>query len=261
MTLSWTTRGTGPVHVLAAHSWSASGTTFAPLYPYLDPDETTWVFPDFRGYGTSAELAGEFSIPEMAADLLGVADALGWDAFHLVGHSMGGQAAQLVTGLPGGRERVLTLSLVSSVPSGGFPLDDESQKFFGAAAEDSAVMAEVVTVLTGRRHGPGFGRHLERLMQSTTTTPTLRGYLRAWTQDDVSSQVGGFERPVLVLAGEHDPVLGPEVTAARITSRFRDARQVTVPAAGHFPTMETPARTAGLINAHISGRPGDVAAA
>lgn len=75
-------------------------------------------------------------------------DELGWDSFHRVGHSMGGKAAQLLSGGPSGRDRIRTLSLVSAVPSRGLPLDAGTEKVFTAAANDPDVMADVVTNLT-----------------------------------------------------------------------------------------------------------------
>jgi pimeloyl-ACP methyl ester carboxylesterase len=257
--LSYSTTGDGPVRVLAAHSWPASSVTFASMSPYLDTDETTWVFPDFRGYGSSADLTGRFSIEEMAHDLLEVADALGWDTFHLVGHSMGGQAAQLLSSIPETRDRILTLSLVSAVPSRGYPLDAESETFFAAASREPAVMEQVATALTGGRLGPGFAKYLASLSETTATAATLQRYLRAWSREDVSGQVGGYTRPVLLLTGEFDPVLGADIAAEQIVPQFADVRQAVVAAAGHFPPVEAPARTAALLSAHILGRPADAA--
>ncbi len=45
--------------------------------------------PDFRGYGRSSGLTGDCSITEMGSDIVDLADALEWQEFHLVGHSMG----------------------------------------------------------------------------------------------------------------------------------------------------------------------------
>ncbi|WP_422733094.1 alpha/beta fold hydrolase [Micromonospora sp. WMMD558] len=259
MTLSYTTIGAGPVHVLVAHSWPASSATLTPLHPYLDTDGMTWVFPDFRGYGSSADLSGQMTTWEMAQDLLDVVDELGWDSFHLVGHSMGGKAAQLLSGNAHARDRIRTLSLVSAVPSRGFPLDADTEKVFTAAANDPEVMAAVVTNLTAGRLGPQFGKHIGALSTSTASAPTLEAYLRAWSVDDVSAEVGGYTNPVLVLTGEFDPVLTADLTAEQIVPQFIDVRQDVVVGAGHFPPAEAPARTAGLLTAHISRRPDDVA--
>ena len=41
-------------------------------------------------------MSGRFTMDEIAGDTLALADELGWDEFDLVGHSMGGMAAQQV---------------------------------------------------------------------------------------------------------------------------------------------------------------------
>ena len=61
-----------------------------------------------------------YSLDDMAADTLGVMDALGIDAAHIVGASMGGMIAQLM-GLHA-PQRVLSLTLVMTTPGGyGLP--------------------------------------------------------------------------------------------------------------------------------------------
>ncbi|WP_351234239.1 alpha/beta hydrolase [Streptomyces sp. NPDC002133] len=258
MTLSYQTVGHGPVHVLCAHAWPASGATFAPMHPYLDEEEMTWVFPDFRGYGSSAAISGRLTTQEMAQDLLAVADELQWDSFHLVGHSMGGKAAQLLSGSHQARARIRTLSLISAVPSRGFPLDAASEKHFTSAAHEPDVMADVVTTLTAGRLGPQFGRHLAAIGTDTASAATLEAYLRAWSAEDVSAEIDGYVNPVLILSGEFDPVLSAGLAAEQIAPQFIDVRQAVVAAAGHFPPVEAPARTAALVVAHILNRPESV---
>src|SRR5207237_464893 len=69
---------------------------FAPMLDALDAVSHTYAFLDIRGYGNSRQIAGEFTIGEVAADAIALADQLGWHEFHVVGHSMGGKAAQKV---------------------------------------------------------------------------------------------------------------------------------------------------------------------
>ena len=51
---------------------------------------------DYRGYGGMRDAPGSFTIDEIAADALALADHLGFARFSLVGHSMGGMAVQRV---------------------------------------------------------------------------------------------------------------------------------------------------------------------
>src|SRR5437867_5495773 len=150
--------GRGPQKVIAAHTWFADHSTFAPMFPFLDGDAFTYAFVDFRGYGASRHLTGECNIREMGRDMIDVADHLGWKAFHLLGHSMGGQAAQWVAGrIP---ERVQSAALVCAVPARGFPLDAATAAFFASAASQHEVRGQIGATVTGGRYGKGFVRWL-----------------------------------------------------------------------------------------------------
>ncbi|MBT2539022.1 alpha/beta fold hydrolase [Arthrobacter sp. ISL-69] len=249
MSLSFYTHGSGPVRVLCAHSWVASGVTYAPMLPFLDSEKLTWVFPDFHGYGMSS-FGEEASIAAMGRDLVAVADQLGWETFHLVGHSMGGQAVQAVLADDQSRSRILTASLISSVPSEGFPLDAESENLFLSAASSKATMQGVVSTLAGGKRSEGFSQYVAALTQATADEATLRSYLRAWTADDVSKNIGEYTGPVLVASGEIDPVLGPPV-AGRIAAQFSHSEHVILPGTGHFPPLESPALVAEAVARHI----------
>ncbi|HET6663369.1 MAG TPA: alpha/beta hydrolase [Acidimicrobiales bacterium] len=68
------------------------------------------VAPDQRGYSPRArpaELAA-YAMPELVGDVIGLADALGAERFHLVGHDWGGAVAWQVAGRHPGRLHTLT---------------------------------------------------------------------------------------------------------------------------------------------------------
>ncbi|MEV6024827.1 alpha/beta hydrolase [Streptomyces sp. NPDC052036] len=245
--------GSGPTKVIWAHSWLAGQEAYEGLIPFLDTEQFTWVFPDFRGYGRSRGLAGDFSVSEMGRDLIEVADVLGWGGFHLVGHSMGGQAAQWVAGHPEFRDRLSSLALLCAVPSRAFPLDEDGTKLFEAATDDPDARATVITAVTGGRLGAGFVRHVNELSRKTADPAAMRAYLRTWTQDDVSGEVTAYQRPVLVLTGQHDPVLTAAVAEEQIIPQYTDVRSLVLDGSAHLPPMEIPARTVTVIAEHILG--------
>jgi pimeloyl-ACP methyl ester carboxylesterase len=71
---------------------------------------------DNRDAGLSTWMDGEYRLDDMAADAAGLLDALGIRAAHVVGASMGGFIAQLVT--LNHLEHVLTLTSIMSGPNG-----------------------------------------------------------------------------------------------------------------------------------------------
>jgi pimeloyl-ACP methyl ester carboxylesterase len=72
---------------------------------------------DNRDSGQSSYADGPYEITDMAADTIGLADALGLDSFHLLGASMGGAIAQeIALGWP---DRVRTLTLAITFAGAG----------------------------------------------------------------------------------------------------------------------------------------------
>ena len=72
---------------------------------------------DNRGIGGSTYRASALTIEDMAADVLAIADAEGFDRFHLAGHSIGGLIAQEIA--LRARPRVLGLALLCTFERGG----------------------------------------------------------------------------------------------------------------------------------------------
>ena len=80
--------GNGPHPVLVLHGWFGDARAFEPIEAWLSQDKFSYVFMDYRGYGGMKEANDEFTIDEIAAVTLALADALGFPRFSLIGHSM-----------------------------------------------------------------------------------------------------------------------------------------------------------------------------
>jgi pimeloyl-ACP methyl ester carboxylesterase len=81
---------TGPGLILL-HGFPETSAMWAPLIPVAVAAGYRVVAFDQRGYSPGARPGGiaSYRVPEMIGDVLGVADALGFDRFHLVGHDWG----------------------------------------------------------------------------------------------------------------------------------------------------------------------------
>ena len=81
---------------------------------------------DNRDVGLSSKLddAAEYSLGDMASDVVGLLGELGLDSVHLVGQSMGGMIAQELA--ISHRERVRSLCSIYSAPSAEYLTDDET---------------------------------------------------------------------------------------------------------------------------------------
>jgi pimeloyl-ACP methyl ester carboxylesterase len=82
--------------VLALHGWLDNAASFVPLAPLLG--DIDLVVPDLPGHGRSAHLpaGADYSFAGAVDAVLDIVDALGWDRFALLGHSMGAGIGSLV---------------------------------------------------------------------------------------------------------------------------------------------------------------------
>ncbi|WP_405861321.1 alpha/beta hydrolase [Streptomyces sp. NBC_00090] len=134
----------------SSHSTTGSATGRGHLRPYLDGSAFSYAFLDCRGYGEAMDTPGTYTMEEVTADVLAVADDLGWNTFSVIGHSMGGKAAQLM--LLDAPSRVRSIVGISPAPASGFPLEGEMWELFVGAVEDSGNRRTIFDVTTGGWH-------------------------------------------------------------------------------------------------------------
>lgn len=85
--------------VLAMHGWLDNAASFTALAPRLcEALSLRIVSLDLPGHGLSEHKHGAYHFIDWVADVVQAADALGWDRFTLLGHSMGAGIAALVAG-------------------------------------------------------------------------------------------------------------------------------------------------------------------
>lgn len=166
--------GHGPHPVIVLHGWFGDAHAFEPIEPWLSGADFSYVFMDYRGYGGMREAAGEHSIDEIAADALALADALGFERFSLVGHSMGGMAIERVAALA--PERVRALVAVAPVPCGGVAMAPATRALFDGAARSAAAPSSTAAPAGAcRRHGwrgrPTIPPRIRRRPRSPRTCP------------------------------------------------------------------------------------------
>src|SRR5688500_17288721 len=117
----------GSRRLLCVHGWPAAKEDFADHLDALAAVGEGWhvVALDQRGHGGSDAPGGleSYSLKTFAADVLALADALGWSTFVLHGHSMGGMVAQVAALEAPSRLEGLILMDTSHGPVGGIDPD------------------------------------------------------------------------------------------------------------------------------------------
>jgi pimeloyl-ACP methyl ester carboxylesterase len=213
------------------------------------------VAPDLRGHGSSdhPDGADAYSLATFAGDVVALADALGWDRFTLLGHSMGGMVAQVAALADGVAARLdgLVLMDTSHGPVGG--IDPDLIALGKAVVADGGMAALIeaqrdvegaLDTAANQRllaERPGYAEYGEKNSLSAAADMWL-GMIdeivttQADRLDDLATTLDGV--PVLVLVGEQDAPFVPH--AERMAAGIAGARLVVVPDAGHSPQFENP---------------------
>jgi pimeloyl-ACP methyl ester carboxylesterase len=245
MTIPHIAVGSGPVKVLALHGWFGSAGGWGMLPELVDGDRFSYAFLDYRGYGARRSEAGEFTIAEIAADALALADQLGWDRFALVGHSMGGSAAQRV--YADRPDRVSALVGISPVPASGVPFDEQGWALFDGAAQNDENRYAIIDLTTGNRHSATWLRQMVAFSVAASTREAFGAYLPAWATYDFASELPAPQIPVKAIVGEHDPALGEATMQATWLQQLPGSELDVQRNAGHYAMFEAPVALATSI--------------
>ncbi|MDX1696012.1 MAG: alpha/beta hydrolase [Ketobacteraceae bacterium] len=120
--------------LLACHGWLDNAATYERLAPRL-AEKFQVVAMDFAGHGLSDHRPRgvRYHLLDNVDDVILFADALGWEKFHLMGHSMGAGISTYVTScFP---DRVESLALIEGVGTHSTP-PEEAPKVLRKAVKD-----------------------------------------------------------------------------------------------------------------------------
>ena len=243
--------GLGKEKVLVMHNWMGDSTSYDSMLPYLNTDDYTYVFVDLRGYGCSKEMQGTYSVEEASADAIKLINSLGWNKFHLIGHSMSGMIVQKIA--VDNPSRVKSVIAITPVPACGSPGPKEMMDFFESAAinNDGAAM-ECVNTLTSNRYTKAFAKKMIRDMRQWSTSEARLGYMNMFFHTDFSESVKGLRTPILVLFGEHDFEGSEAFMRNTFLKWYPNAQLECCKASGHYPMIETPIALVAAIEKFLS---------
>ena len=244
--------GQGPRKVIVLNGWFGHAGGWGALTPHLDTSAFTYAFMDYRGYGSRKGSGGPYTMAQISADALALADSLGWSQFALVGHSMGGQAIQHV--LADAPERVQALVGITPVPAGGYPFDDKGWGFFSAAAGDAGVRRAIIDLTTGNRLTGVWLDAMTKSSVESSDEEAFAGYLTAWGKTSFVERIQGKNVPVLVVIGQHDPALGEGLVRPTWLVHYPHAELEIMANAGHYPMDETPVALATTIEKFLKSK-------
>ncbi len=253
----------GAPRVLALHGWLDNAASFVPLAPYLDDVDLVAI--DLPGHGRSAHLqpGADYSFAYALHSVLNAADALGWDRFALLGHSMGAGIASLVAaGCPQRIERgvfIEALGALAEVPERTVERMREAVAATRALpGKKLRVFPDVAPAIQARMKANALSEPVARLLVERGVTAVDGGYvwssdprltlptMTRMTEPQIRNLVAGIECPAkAIFADPAQPYLPDALRRERVA--LMPHGELVVLSGGHHLHMEQPQDVAAAI--------------
>jgi pimeloyl-ACP methyl ester carboxylesterase len=231
ISLYYETYGDGdPVFLL--HGGLGNGTYWANQIPTF-ADHFKLIVVDSRGHGRSTFDDQQITYELMASDVLALADALGIEAFTIVGWSDGGNIGlDIAINNPDRLTRVVTYG--ANADLSGLNPDVGTSDTFNAYIEAAAADYQKLS--------PAPERWDEFLNNISTMWATLPNY--------TAEQLGAITTPFLVLDGWREEAILP-AHAFYLADTIPGAELAIMPNIGHFAMFEQPEEFNGIVLTYL----------
>lgn len=201
---------------------------------------------DFPGHAGTTHASEDLELPQYAAHLLGLLDALGIDKAHLNGESLGGWVAikfaarhpdrvlRTVLNTPGGtmaRPEVMERLRVLSQAAADEPSSERVRaRLEWLMADPATVTDELVAIRAGHYGREGYADSARRIL--CLQDPEIRRRNMVTDED-----LANVKSPSLVVWTSDDPS-GPAAAGLEMAEKIPEARFQLVTGAGHWPQWE-----------------------
>ncbi|KPN16763.1 hydrolase [Xanthomonas sp. Mitacek01] len=253
----------GGRRVLALHGWLDNAASFVPLAAQLDGLDL--VAPDLPGHGRSAHMppGTDYTFVGAVHQVLDIADALGWQRFALLGHSMGAGIASLVAAaVPDRVERLVAIEALGALPETEpetVPrLRDAVAASRSLGQRPLRVFPDLDAPVRSRMRVNALSEPVARLLVERGVQPIDGGHV--WCSDprltiptavrmtpgQVDALIAGIDCPTRVIYADPPQPYLPEPDRSR-RARLLPQGDLVVMAGGHHLHMEQPAEVAAAI--------------
>lgn len=256
--------------VILLHGFPETSHMYLPMLARLEAEGYRAVAPNQRGYSPGARPEGKenYTYGHIAGDVIAIADTLGFDRFHLVGHDWGAGAGWAAIDLYPERITSWTALSVPHVAAFGRAIRDNPDQqqrstyinlFVQEGVAESALSGNDFETLKGvwsASPPEQVEEYLDLFRQPGALTAALNWYRgsRGIDPDDAEVAFGPVSTPTLLIWGNQDGAIGRvgvENAAALMTGPYKFVELD----AGHWLIQEAPDQVIGETLAHIKANP------
>ena len=249
--------------VLALHGWLDNAASFLPLtahFPHLD-----LVMLDLPGHGHSAHLGpgADYNLLVTVNAILDVADALGWERFAVLGHSMGaGIGSILAASVPERVTRLVAIEALGALAEAPQCTSARLREAVAAArslaSKKLRVFPDLAAPIRARMQANQLSEPSARLLVERGVIPVEGGFvwssdprltlpaMQRMTEAQVRQLIAGIECPTRVVFADPPQAYLPEPLRSERAALLPLGELVVLPGSHHLH-MEAPAAVAAAI--------------
>jgi pimeloyl-ACP methyl ester carboxylesterase len=240
--------------LLILHGLFGSGTNWRTLSRAFAKHFDVWLL-DARNHGRSTHADG-MSYPDMAADVLALMNANGFERVHLMGHSMGGKTAMWTALSHPERVRTLTVADIAPVAYArelgpelvamrglnlsGLTRRAEADAALATAVSDRGVRTFLLQNLQVNADGARWRINLDAIAKAQSS---LVGFPE-------TDSVAPYAAPTLFVAGSESNYI-QDSHWPTVRALFPAAKLTTLSGAGHWLHAEQPGPFAAAVQHHL----------
>ena len=225
------------------------------FFPYFGGSALSWTpviekLPDFHDYAyTLHDIGGTpYSVRQAIDDVANRLILSEDEEFILVGHSMGGKLALGIAAQQ--PENLRGVVLIAPSPPTPEAMPESVRQRMLSTHGSRAAAFQTIEGASYRELSPDI---LETAVDANLaySETDWKNWLETGSKEDISDLLPLIKVPVLVLTGQHDENMTPELLTREIVEKIPGARLEVVVGAGHLLPLEVPEELAELIRGFV----------
>ncbi len=236
-------------YIILMHDWMVDSSNYDSIIPYINIDDYTWIFIDFRGYGKSKDIKGRYDLDEACDDIKDLILEYKMKELSLVGHSMSSLIAQKIA--IDIQDILNTLILITPIPPTGIKMKEGAkQNLLENVKNENGVIEQVVQSASKRYNHIWQNQRIKQTKESALLEARL-SYMNMYLSNDFSNEIIASTK-TRVITGRYDlPAFHKNSVEKSLKKYYENLEIIECQEAGHYPMIECPVFFANQVEKFI----------